>query len=258
MKTLLVYASVLSAVTCCITHPHQGNPQTITEQSLLPFYRETDHFKLFCTAQDHEFGDEIVDENEQFMAKLEQKFDYQYKEKIDVIIFPDQRSFHTAINKPSAPSWVVAWYDKNCIKMVSPQDPDIPHSKEDMKKSSKNGTTVLLIIEKYQDAHVPRWLRQGVALYLTAYYKIRSLHDLTQINSHIPTIEELETSESTGSFDAINGFFASYSLVQYLDTAYGWNMILQIIENYSKLEELTQKNKEEIRNDWLKSLSKRN
>ena len=43
-----------------------------------------------------------------------------FNSKIDVYIYPDLKTFHSAVNYPDAPDWVVGAASKNELKMVSP------------------------------------------------------------------------------------------------------------------------------------------
>jgi hypothetical protein len=58
-----------------------------------------------------------------------------FESKIDVFICPNIKSFHTAINVPDAPDWVVAPAKKNELIMVSPLNQGSVHTYESLMKA---------------------------------------------------------------------------------------------------------------------------
>ncbi|MGE0207290.1 MAG: hypothetical protein AB7R69_05585 [Candidatus Babeliales bacterium] len=222
------------------------------EHAALSLYKETDHFKIYCTDVDCAVADNILDEAEVFFEQLTSDFNHKFEgSKILFNIYPDLVSFHKAIAWDAAPDWVVAFHDKNSTTMCSPLNPGPHHSYASLMKSSKNGLVQFFIHDTFKGQTIPRWLYQGVTLYKTNYYSDQSINELFYEDGSLPLFEQLENVEDTLAFDKLNGFSASFWMVRFLNERWGWNTILGLLENYSNFEAILGITKKEFGEHWI-------
>jgi RNA polymerase sigma-70 factor (ECF subfamily) len=230
----------------------------IAQQEELRLYKETEQFKLFCTPVDDTVANEMLQTEEMFFNKLTKEFDHIYSKQVLIYIYPDLKTFHEAINWPDAPDWVIGNTTKDERMTVSPRNPGPAHTYDSVMRSNINGLVMLYINDKYKNHDaIPRWLCQGVSLYKAHFYSSENIaHKLTQNTLALPTLEQLESVDknNTLAFDKLNGFKASFSMVQFIDQKWGWRSILALLEDYSKFEEIVGLTKDEFRDQWISFL----
>jgi hypothetical protein len=220
----------------------------------LPLYKETSHFKLYCTAVDQVVSDDMLNHLEILFEKLSYEFEHNYSKKISFYVYPDLASFHQAIDCPDAADWVGSYVNENVIKTVSPNNPGPIHNYNSVMKSKELGLVAVFIYNKYpKHGFIPRWLHQGVGLYKANYFSSNTLKSLDKNIDALPALKQLESinKEDDVAFNNANGFQVSQSLVQFMYEKWGWNSILALLEDYSKFEEILNVNKEEFHAQWI-------
>lgn len=229
-----------------------GQPEELT------LYKETERFKVFCTQIDYDVADEMLNIEETFFKQLSIEFDHQYNNRVLLYIYPDLASFHNAINLPNAPDWIIGeTNNKNERKTVSPRNPGPKHSYDSVIRANKNGLVTLFIYDKYKNqSPIPYWLHQGVSLYKADFYSDKKIKTLTENISLLPTIEQLEDIEKNNAiaFAQVKGFFVSFSIIKFIDQKWGWNSILELLNDYSKFEKIFKVSKQEFNDLWIKFL----
>lgn len=164
-------------------------------------------------------------------------FKYSPTKKITFEIYPNLESFHHAINWPTAPDWLIGQTSIDTIQRVSPHNPGPYHTYESV-------MTFITSMYNHHDS-IPRWLHQGVALYKAEFFS-KNVSEKFALHISSPTLQQLEAiaKDDTTAFDELDGFRVSYSLVQFIDHGWGWESILDVLEDYSQFEEILNINKE--------------
>ncbi len=220
----------------------------------LPLYKETSHFKLYCTPVDQAVSDDMLNHLDILFEKLSKEFDHNYDAKISLYVYEDLRSFHQAIDRPDAADWSASYVNVGVLKTVSPNNPGPIHNYNSVMKSNELGLVAVFIYNKYpKHGLIPRWLHQGVSLYKANYFSNTTLRSLNKNMDALPTLEQLESinKEDDVAFNNANGFIISQALVQLIYEQWGWNSILALLEDYSKFEEVLKVSKKDFYAQWI-------
>ncbi len=220
-------------------------------------YKESSHFELYCEEKDQKAGDFLLKLAERHFVKLSKDFNENYKNKIKIMVYPDITAFHNAINKPSSPEWLVGGSDveKQSINIVSPNNPGSVHNYDSIMRVSKVSLAHLFIHNKYNNKGYPRWLNQG-ASFLVSNYFIRPIVkewflEVQSKNITIPSIEQLDNIDDELAFVKIDGYRISYSLVEFLNEKWGWDIVLKLFDDYGSFEKILDVNKEQFKTQWI-------
>lgn len=218
----------------------------------LPCYKKSDHFNVFCIPLDHEVAEEMISEGERYLSQLAIDFGQAYNDMIDLKIYPDLAAFHGAIGWPDAPHWVIGRCWHRNIQTVSPRAPGPIHTYMGVMRIQRARLVEVYLHGIYTDfATVPRWLRQGVSLYVAGVYDPAYVQESIRRRDIFPTLAELESTEkNTAGFDELNGFFVSCSWVRFIHTQWGWPAIVQLLQNYEQFEVVLGLNKQVFGHRW--------
>ena len=101
---------------------------------------------------------------------------------------------------------------------------------------------------------IPYWLHQGVALYVAQFFdpdKVRTTL-AQELDKVVPTIAQLDVipKYDTIAFDTYDGFRVSYSIVEFIDTQWGWDTVIQILNNYTHFESVVGVSKNTFTEQW--------
>lgn len=228
-------------------------------EDALPLYKETNRYIVYCMSSDQKNADIMIEKGEAFIEELSNDFKHTYSKKMNLYIYPDLVSFHKAINSPNAPDWVIGCHGGNISKIVSPSNPGPVHSYESILLSERSGLVTAYIYDKYSNNDsIPRWLHQGVALYKAGFYSPEKVTlDLTHDIAKLPSLEQLESikkEDNALTFSKVNGFYVSFSLVEFIIQKWGWESVLNLLENYSNFEKVFGLSKKEFQEQWLEFL----
>jgi len=106
--------------------------------------------------------------------------------------------------------------------------------------------------DTYSHANTPYWLRQGLSLYLAHAIPDEAIEIFKSTATTLPTLEELESISAQDSerFAELNGFIASYLLVEFIDKAWNREKLLAIVEDYANFENILRYLKKDIEKHW--------
>jgi hypothetical protein len=155
-----------------------------------------------------------------------------FTDKIAVIIYPDIKEFHKAINFEDAPDWVVGAAGKNSLMIVSPLNPGKVHNYESLMKSIVHELCHAFVINMREQGQVglPKWLDEGFAFYYAK--QLTETNKRVLINSDneydIPSWEFLSNA-GTAEFGDKNGYIFSASIIEFLISNYGYDAIRRLI-----------------------------
>ena len=222
----------------------------------LPFYRETQQFKIVCLPTECDAADEILEESEKFFAQLSENLQHDYSTQITVKIYPDLHTFHYAINYPNASDWVVGELQEHAYAIVTPCNPGPAHSYDSIIKANNTNLAELFIIDKYPHTNIPRWLHQGTALYFANYFSDASVEKFINTVEILPSLEQLENidKEDNQGFAELDGFIVSYLLVRFIDTQWNRATLLALLDNYADFENILGFLKKSVEIHWSQSI----
>lgn len=182
-----------------------------------------------------------------------------FENKIAVIIYPDIKEFHKAINFEDAPDWVVGAAGKNELKMVSPLNPGRVHDYESLIKSIVHESchSVVMNMREQGQVGLPKWLDEGFAFYyakqLTEENKRNLLKGIKQ--SDIPSWESLNNA-GTAEFGDVNGYVYSALIVDFLINEYGYDTIRKLILQPNDFQTIFGLSELDLERKWIIHLTK--
>lgn len=229
---------------CCFF----GNVLFSIEKTLdLSFYKESEHFKIYCLKQDFSAAESVLKDLEQYWIKWDQNlFSINFSEKIKLNIFPDIQSYNLKIfNRNTYPDWSVCQYKDNSISIVSPQNPGPMHSEESIMKSGRLCLGWYFTHQKFNDFY-PLWLALGLSYNEVKIYskKLIYQHLLNKNNEiEIPLLSQLEEEKELDR----SGLIACYILTEFLVDQWGFDKALALLNDYSSFEKILGISKKEFR-----------
>ena len=107
--------------------------------------------------------------------------------------------------------------------------------------------------DRYEHAAIPYWLYQGLTLYLAHYFSDEEIATFKRTAHTLPTLQELEncSEQDDEHFAQINGFMASYLLVEFIDTAWNREKLLAIVQDYPNFENILRYLKKDVEKHWI-------
>lgn len=181
-------------------------------------------------------------------AALAEKLGFRKKQDVNVYIYDDQKTMQTKKYGFAAPLLGLDWYIGDNIGtdviLTSPANPGKEHDYDNNKYAVLH--EIVHAYVSVMNENVDLWLTEGMALYLSngePFYKA----DLEYVT--IPTYGDT-TSNNPLTFTNCGGYTFAHTYIEYLDQAYGWDQVLELIksENY---EGCFGKSKKEIYEGWV-------
>tara|TARA_R110002073_G_scaffold335987_1_gene529764 strand:+ start:31865 stop:32977 length:1113 start_codon:yes stop_codon:yes gene_type:complete len=218
---------------------------------------ESKHFNFYSKKTDTSVLKNLSNSLESNYLRVTEKMKTNFESKIDVFIYPNIKSFHSAINIPDAPDWVVGAASKNELKMVSPLKPGSQHTYESLMKAIVHELThtILLNFRKQGLGGLPNWLNEGYA-----YYEAKQLNEsqhelvLSQLlDNKIPSWSELEKANNY-QFGDMNGYPISATIIEFFVKSYGVDKLKQFIIEPENAKNIYNLSKEDLEVLWLKYL----
>ena len=227
--------------------------------SSLPLKFESEHFNFYSKKTDTSVLEDVSKSLESNYLRITDKMNTHFDSKIDVFIYPNITSFHTAIYAPNAPDWVVGAANKNELKMVSPLNPGSAHTYESLMKAIVHdfAHTVMLNFTKQGLTGLPNWLNEGYAYYEAKQLtkSQRKIIRANVLNNTIPSWMELEKANSY-QFGDMNGYPISATIIEFLIDSYGLDTLKQYIITPENVREIYNLSKEELEVLWLEYIKK--
>jgi len=226
--------------------------------SLLKSEFSSENFTFYSKKQDEKVLEELSLTLESNYLRITKNMDTSFDSKIDVLIYPDLKAFHRAINYPEAPDWVVGAASKNELKMVSPLNPGSEHSYESLMEAIVHELThtVVLNFRKQGLAGLPNWLNEGYAYYEAGQLTENELQTIQSnlLNNKLPSWQDLKNANPF-QFGDMGGYGISATIIEFLVESYGVEKLKQYIiepENVEKTYKMSEKDLELMWLEYLK------
>ncbi len=174
------------------------------------------------------------------------------KPDVNVYIYDNQETMQTKKYGYIAPLLGLDWYIGDNIGtnviLTSPANPGQMHTYDNNKYAVLHEIVHAYVSVINED--IDLWLTEGMALYLSngePFYK-------EYVESHlIPTYRDT-CSNNPLTFSDCGGYIFAHTYIEYLDKAYGWDKVLQLIET-ENYEECFGKSQKEIYDEWVKYIN---
>ncbi|QHT66245.1 hypothetical protein GXP67_06020 [Rhodocytophaga rosea] len=194
----------------------------------LSLTKQTDRFIYLYHPSDTSVIDSIASKLEANYERILSELKVKKLPAIEVRIYPGLEAYHSAINYPNAPAWMVGSAGINKFSIVSPQNAGPEHSYESVMEGVVHEFThcvhIYLLdnhlgVAKNNDA---RWLWEGVACYeANQFVSPKILTYLTDGN--YPTLEELNHAQDGKVYQM------GYLIIDFIKSKYGIKSLLKLI-----------------------------
>lgn len=217
------------------------------------------HFEYYSTNADLYVLDTLSIILENNYSRITNRLGIEINKKIKVNVFPNIQAFHTAINLPDAPDWVVGGtWNTDEIMMVSPLHPGSVHTYESLMQVVVHEFTHIAVYYARGDKGfeaIPRWLSEGYAQYeagqLNKY--VRKSVKSGLLEKEPPSWTELDT-VSFMEFGNMNGYGLSVTIVDFLVVTYGIEKLVLLIKDPEDIEIIYGLSKNALEKQWVQFL----
>ena len=244
---------------------------SLCAQETLPFYKESDHFSLYCLENDQNASDEILNVLESNYPRIAADFQDDLEGQVSIEIYPSIQEFHERMGRPTSGDWFVSLANgkdvphlKAGMYMVSLNNPGSVHNQNSMYLAAIHELTHFFIFKKAQ-SDLPPWMHEGIANYeagkfgtKTADYMTKSINRMAHVadTKGIPTLSMLSTLDSD-VFCEIGGYSFSYTLIEFVVQRWSFETLLKLIQRFDRFEEILGVSQESFESDWKKFVTQR-
>ncbi len=221
--------------------------------------KESQHFDFYSTRGDIKVLDSLAITLENNYSGITNHLGIQIDKKIKVKVFPNIQAFHTAINLPDAPDWVVGGtWNTDEIMMVSPLHPGSVHTYASLMQVIVHEFTHIAVYyaRGYKGVTgLPRWLNEGYAQYEAGQIndRIRKIVESSVRATAPPTWTQLDT-VSDMEFGNINGYGLSVTIVEFLIVTYGFDKLVLLIKEPENFEIIYGLSESTLEKQWIQYL----
>jgi hypothetical protein len=232
------------------------NPNT-NKSIPLDFQLASSHFDFYSKKDDYNILDSLANVLEKSYLVITDHLQTIFTERINVFIYSDLKSFHSAINFPNAPDWVVGAASKNELKMVSPLNPGSAHNYESLMQAIVHEFAHAMVLNLREQGLVglPKWLNEGYAFYEAHQLKdnIRTVIKSKSVNKNTISWSQLNQA-GTVEFGNMDGYELSSTIIEFLVKTYGYENLRKIIISPDKIEDICGTSLENLQIMWFKYL----
>lgn len=225
---------------------------------ILPFYKETKHFSLYCKQTDRQASDEILQVLEKNYERLAHDFEIDFPNRVKIEIYPNIKTFQEKIGLPNSGDWRVAFANEKDqtnlsrgIYLVSFNNPGPAHNKQSIFIAAVHEMTHFFIFQKSHDK-LPLWMHEGLACYEAHQFDVRSLNHMLEVALYkegIPSLALLSKYDSN-SFYAAGGYSFSYTLIKFIIQKWDFKTLLRLVQEYNNFEKILGVSIEKFEAEW--------
>lgn len=205
---------------------------------------ETAHFVLYCIELDQVVSELIAAKLEDDFERITSHLRHQPSAKINVEIYPNLQSFHTAVNHQAGLEWFVGQAESGRIQMVTPLNPGPRHTFDTVLQTAVHEFTHL-IVDEITDHDIPAWLDEGIATYESGQRQPQFV--AAQIEQNLPRIADLNFSSGTDS-NTVYAF--SYTIIEFIVQEFGYNFVVVLVTNQGDFTETLNMSEAEFEQAW--------
>ncbi|MBI9012621.1 MAG: hypothetical protein JEZ08_10370 [Clostridiales bacterium] len=225
-----------------------SNDDITIEEDEMVLQQTTENFIFYSFNKDKECIELVSALLEENLQRLAEKYDAELSEHIIVNIYPDFDSLEEARGKPNMPKWVVGFAKDGKLSLLSPYYEDIEIGISDFKKVAVHELVHIVTRIIDDELKVPGWFGEGFSVYESGQfddYQRKSIY--TELsNEKLSSIDGLYE----GTVDASEYYRNSASIVEYIVSKYGEDIIPKIIKSTTDPETTIGITREEFEREW--------
>ncbi len=197
----------------------------------------THYFDFFFADYDRKVVMLLASESDTIAEEVMSDLGVESKKKIKVYITKGSEFQKLQPYRNVLPDWVlgVAYHKLSLIILKSPGA--VRRGRYDLKQTFIHELTHILLASTFRsDEHIPRWLNEGVAMYISREWSFNRISTITQA---VLTDSLLPLSEITRTFprkrkDVELAYCQSFYLISFMIAKYGREKFQNFIQYYSK------------------------
>lgn len=208
---------------------------------------EGNYVTVYYDSHDLNGAKQIFEELEDTVQSLREKLAHKYNKKTDVYVYSRQRDLHIRKLGLISLFFDVGWYigdNRGDIALiVSPYSYNEYHNEESILSAAAH--ELVHTINYLKNRNLSYFLDNGIASYLAGQ---KAPEKLLQY-SRIPEIEFLDIRNQL-KFGNSGGYEFSYTYVEFLTVTYGWESVVNLIDN-EDYENTFGKSRMKIYGEWV-------
>ena len=227
------------------------------KQSAVPLslQKTSRHFDFYSCDGDSNALDDIAKTLEDNTNRITDHLKIRFTERIRVYIYPDVKTFHTAIYWPDAPDWAIGAAGINEMKMVSPLNPGSAHTYASLMQAIVHElvhSAVINAVGLEGLSRLPKWLNEGYAFYEAG----QMTDDMREsVKSHVqekapPTWNQLNPKDIV-EFGNMGGYQLSTTIIEFLVKKHGFKKLMKLIEAPDELETIYGRSMDVLEKQWV-------
>lgn len=179
---------------------------------------------------------------------LADKLGFEEKQPIRIYIYDNQQTMQMKkygyLGAILGLDWYIGDNRGTDVLLTSPANPGKMHDYDTVKEAVLHEMVHAYISIMNED--IDLWLTEGMALYLSNGQPFEKDY-LEEIS--LPTVKAIKTSNPI-QFEKIGGYMLAHTYIGYIEQAYGWDKVIQLIET-EDYEKVLGKNNEKIYKEWI-------
>lgn len=214
------------------------------------------NINLYYQPGDEKGAQEVFDYLEKTAGEIREKLEFDSLEITQVYLYKEQTSLwmrkYGLITILAAPDWYVGDNKGDQVLLVSPYA-KVKGNDNDHDSILEAATHELVHTINYQiNPQLSYWLDNGVATFLSHQNPPKGfVSDIP-----IPSLEDMR-SENEKRFGEIGGYQYSYTYIDFINSQYGWECVLDLINGKKNYEEIFDKSEQDIYTEWMTYISKK-
>ena len=167
-------------------------------------------------------------------------------EGIEVIIYPNRAALKRktiGLAGLLLPDWYIGKNTSDLVLITSPAQPGPAHTRQSVEQAAVH--EYVHVLTDRQNKGMGYWLKEGFALYLAG----QEPDPADVLGNRDITYEEFSTPNAV-QFAEVGGYSLAYTMMEYLETQYGWDRVLDFLEPGKDFAEVTGRSEREFFEEW--------
>lgn len=232
--------------------------QTIPVMMLKPFgakEQKGSYVTVYYQTGDEKGAGEVFTYLEKTAGQIRSKLQFSSPKPTEVFLYPEQKSLwirkYGLITLIGAPDWYIGDNKGEKVLLVSPYA-RLKGNDNDHDSILEAATHELVHTINYQlNPRLSYWLDNGVATFLSAQSPPPGfVRDIP-----VPSLAEMK-SQDEKQFGNIGGYQYSYTYIDFINSQYGWNAVLDLVTGKKTYQEIFNKPEQDLYQEWRSYLKK--
>jgi|LGOV01.1.fsa_nt_gb hypothetical protein len=216
-----------------------------TESENIVYYYESEDESIISMISGH-LDDEV--------ELIDEKLNFVREQKSKIYVYPDQKIFHRKkygslidiVKLFNNLDWYIGDNIREDVLIVSPLMSGNHHSLDSVIGAIPHEYVHTVMYHLNPD--ISLWLNEGMALYLTNGERLRYAK-----LDELPTFDQIQTNNPI-EFSNIGGYQFAHSYIEFLENEYGFDLILEYINENQKSEKVFGVSEDVLYEKWIEYL----